>query len=190
MAYGINVRERAFALYLQGQNAEQIAETLRAEYPSLSANTIRSWEEDADDRGETWEDRRRAVDQASRRRIEAQAATMRATTAARLQTLTEVMYNRLTSKNSPEMKTFEGAVYAFKALSEMAVKLDDDDQNRFNPFVAAEILLQALSEDAEVRKVLKIRWSHVKGVFASKLNGLTRTKEIEVQPSIEKEAPR
>lgn len=181
MAYGINVRERAFALFLMGQNPEQIADSLRQEYPTLSANTVRSWADDADDHGETWMDRRAAVDAAAKRRVEESAASERARARMRTSTLAEALYMELLSENAPKVKTREGGAHAFLAIENMAIRLEDENEERFSPFAAADALMDALNADPEVRKVLKARWPVVSKLIAAKMNLLTQTREIEVE---------
>lgn len=182
MAYGINVRERAYALFLMGQNPEQIAESLRSEYETLSANTVRSWAEDADDKGETWADRRTAVDAAARRRIEESASTERARARSRSATLSKMFFDMMVNGAAGAPKSFEGMGFLFKTMQGMAVDLEDDEHSRFSPIMAAEAIMDALNEDPEVRKVLKARWPVVAKLIQARLSMVTRTQEIEVEP--------
>ncbi|MBE7439110.1 MAG: hypothetical protein HS115_11685 [Spirochaetales bacterium] len=177
--YSATVKERAFALYLQGHNPEQIAAALRPQYARLSANTVRKWAEPGDPE-QSWDARRSDVDRAVRRRIEEQSATARVQIRHQVQTLRQSLYERLVSEQAPEAKSFEGSVYAFRALLKAEMDIEAEAENRFSPLMAAEALLEALHDHPEVRKVLKKHWVEIKGIIAGKLNHLTQTREIEV----------
>jgi len=177
--YNATVKERAFALYLQGQNPEQIAGVLRQHYPKLSANTVRKWAE-AEQDGDNWDSRRQDVDRAARRRIEEQSALSRSQIKHQVTSLRQTLYNKLISEAAPEAKSYEGSVYAFRALLKAELEIESEEENRFSPLMAAEALLEALHDHPEVRKVMKKHWAEIKGIISGKLNHLTRTREIEV----------
>lgn len=174
MAYGGVARERAFGLYLQGFNPEQIAEMLRESYPKISANTIRTWAENGD-----WAHNRSTVETIVKRRIEEHTASQRERQLSRCETLTGEIYTKLTSKSAPEAKSFEGMAYAMIALSKFANQLDDENQDRFSPIAAAELMLGTLNEIPEVRKVIEAHWPRIRQALSAKLSSVTRTKEIQ-----------
>lgn len=177
--YSNSIKNKAYALYLQGSNAEQISKALE-DYTDkkIAPNTIRGWIEKEDSNGETWDDQKTKIEYQVRQRIENEATTEKQQVRTRVSTLSKALFDNLVNEKAPEVKSFEGAIYAFKALSEMSINLEDEDNERWSPVNAAHIILEELNNIPEVRKMLKKHWKKIQVGIAQKLNVATKTKEV------------
>ncbi|MBN2157911.1 MAG: hypothetical protein JW807_00845 [Spirochaetes bacterium] len=162
MAYNDTIKLRAYTMYLQGASYEEIARDLRKSFgeKKLKGTTVRSWAEKPDDRGETWEDHRNRVKAVMRRNAEDAAATKLADIRAKSETILEKLYKQLTER-SPKVKSFEGAVYAFKTISEFSLALDDKNREQLHPLLVVQAMLEVFQEIPEVRRVIKTNWERI-----------------------------
>jgi hypothetical protein len=187
MAYSEAIKERAYALYLQGKNPEQITSVLKVDNTNLSANTIRNWAEQRDSTtNETWEDRKLAVDKAVKLRIEAQAKSAREQAKGRVEKILSDMYSSFLNQ-IPECKSAEGFAHAFKSLSAFVIELEDREQDYFNPLESAEIFHEAIGEDKPSAKIINERWPELRRIIARKLNERRGVTEIIVEPENSRE---
>ncbi|MBE7413368.1 MAG: hypothetical protein HS129_15125 [Leptospiraceae bacterium] len=180
--YNQSVINRAFNLFLLGNNPEQIEGILKSDFPKITANTIRNWAEKPDALGEVWEDKRKAVDNAARKRIIDQASTQRSKIFAKTDTLINAAYNQIVDESGKaivEAKTLEGMLYAFKAISEFQLKLEKDEESGFSPMQSAEILLEVLNEIPSVRKAIKTAWPEIQRKLTARFDIISKPKQVE-----------
>jgi len=181
MAYSATVKERAYTLFLMGNNPEQVADILRESHPKMSANTIRAWAESENESGETWFDLRGRVDSAARKRIESQAASERARGKSRASMIAAGLYDQIVKALADmEIKSIEQAVYAFRTMQEAAIKLEDAEMERWHPVNASTVVLEVLEEIPDVKKALRANWGQFTKRLSERLDRATDSKEIEV----------
>ncbi len=77
-----------------------------------------------DQAGFTWEDHRIKVRAALQRNVNRAAAGNIAELRDKTKTIHQALYDQLIKKKSQKISSFEGAIYAFKTLSEFLIKLD------------------------------------------------------------------
>lgn len=156
------IRSRAFYLYLcEEDDPKQIAKRIRKEFKSKTpSKQIESWLKEADDKGQTWKDKKQKVQAQALARIERIAEDVVVKVKERTSTLSQRLYDSLVS-SQPEIKSLEGAVYAFKALSEMEIQLDDRIKHENSPLRIAEALFRALEQIEPVAKVIQKNWPEI-----------------------------
>ena len=195
MAYSPDIRARAFALFLQGDSPEAIARTLRESgdpsLKKLSSNTVRGWAENPDAKGDTWDDRRRAVEVVIQQRIESQAADSRARVGQQLTTLRQRLYDVAIGEAAPKAKSLEGVVYAFRAMAEAENQMLAEIEAGASPLDVADAVMNSLKAVPAVAKVLAQHWDEVQRHLVANLEALRQRspgqegqrKEIEVRPA-------
>ena len=158
MAYARGIRERAKTLFLVGYNAEDIANLLRADFPTLSANTILAWAREPDDRGLTWEDYRNSVE------LEVQKNTMnnvvghQTQTAAQLAELTNKFYKRLTNSIGDGSKAAtnpEQVAYAFIAMAKFGLSLSNDSSVKWEPRLSVRVWFEAMEKTDGMKEAME-----------------------------------
>lgn len=162
MAYNDTIKLRAYSMYLQGSGYEDIARTLRDEYgeKKLKGSTVRAWAEKPDDKGDTWADHRNRVKAVMRRNVEDMATTRIAELKSKTETILESLYMQMTTK-VPKIKSFEGAIYAFKTISEFSLALDDKNRDQIHPLLVVQAMLEVFQEIPEVRRAIKTNWERI-----------------------------
>lgn len=181
MAYPESVKLRAFQMYvLHGKNAEEIARTLKAEYPGLSSNTVREWIRTETDpyTGSTWEESREAVGARSRELVMADATRQRSVIQGHVTDLRQKLYDQIMSEDAPAPKTLEGMVYALKSLMQFEIDLEKEDHPETDPLVAVHIVLEVLSEDEEAAPVIKRRWPRINAEVARRIEAMGEARDI------------
>lgn len=182
--YSESVKNRAYTLFLQGQNPEQIADIMHESYPKITANTIRSWAEKTDDSGDTWTEKRSDVDRAVRRRMEDHSASVRSRTKMKVNTLAQAVYDKVVNEAGKALidaKDLTGITFALQSLFKFQLQLDDEEQSRFNPLQAAQMIMDTLNEFPGVRKEIKVIWPQFQKKLTARLDVATQTKEIEAK---------
>lgn len=171
MAYNDTHKLRAYTLYLQGISYDKIAEQLRSDFslPRLSGVTIKNWAETADIKGETWEDQRRKVRHILRQNVENVTASRMAELQAKTQTIQDSLYESLVGGKSPEIKSFEGAVYAFKTIAEFNLMLCEKHSNEVSPLLMAQAMLEIFQEIPEVKRAIKANWKKIQEEIKARL---------------------
>jgi hypothetical protein len=149
-------------MYLQGSGYEDIARSLRHDFgeKKLKGTTVRAWAEKPDDKGDTWEDHRNRVKAVMRRNIEEMAATRLSELKSKTETILESLYTQMTTK-VPKIKSFEGAIYAFKTISEFSLVLDDKNRDQLHPLIVVQAMLEVFQEIPEVRRAIKTNWGRI-----------------------------
>jgi len=172
MAYKDTIKLRAYTLYLQGLNFEQIASQLRKDFgiAKLRGQTIKSWAEKPDEDGKTWEHHRSRVRDALRRSAEEAYKTRYAEIRAKAETIQEALYAQLIDEKA-KIKSFEGAVYAFKGISEFVINLSEMEHNNQHPLIIIQAMLEVFQEIPAVRKAIKDNWALIAKEIQGRLSG-------------------
>lgn len=183
MAHSEKIKLRAFALFLQFKNFEEIARTIKSEYalPKLSANTVRRWSEEAE-AGEAWEDIRKRVALIMRRNVEGATTDMVCEIKTKSQLLAERLYDQLMAENGPKVKSVEGGMYAYKTLAEFVIKLQAHENMNVSPFVIVQTLLEIFNEIPRVRKAIEANWEAITEQVRARIAVVGEPKLIEVTP--------
>lgn len=171
MSYGPTITARAFSLYVLGNNAEKIAEILQSEKvaPRITSNTIRKWENQKDKHGETWKDRRQAIELQVRKNIERESASKIAEMRQKTHTIMQSLYSKLTAENAPHVKSYEGAVYALKAMMDFELKLDQKASGQSHPLKLAQLMLEIFQGVPEISHAIRKNWPKVSEEIRLKL---------------------
>lgn len=173
MAYKDTVKLRAYTLYLQGLNFEQIASALKKDFnlPKLRGQTIKSWAEKADDDGRTWDEHRSKVRESMRQNAEDAYRTRYAEIRAKAETIQEALFSQLIDEKKASIKSFEGAVYAFKGISEFVINLSEMEHNSQHPVIIVQAMLEVFREIPAVRKAIKDNWARIAREIQGRLSG-------------------
>ncbi len=156
------IKSRAFYLYLcEEDDPKTIAKRIRSEFKSKTpAKQIETWLKESDEKGLTWKEKKSKVQTQAMARIERLAEDVVVKVKERTSTLSSRLYDSLVS-SQPEIKSLEGAIYAFKALSEMEISLDDRIKHENSPLRVAEALFRALEQIEPVAKVIQRHWPEI-----------------------------
>lgn len=162
MAYKETVKLRAYTLYLQGMNFEQIAKQLKKDFnlPKLGGQTVAMWAEKPDSSGQTWDEHRERVRTAMRQNAEEAYKTRYAEIRMKAETIQEALYDQIVGENA-KIKSFEGAVYAFKGISEFVINLSEAEHNNQHPVVIVQAMLEVFREIPAVKKAIKDNWAKI-----------------------------
>ncbi len=163
MAYNDSVKFNAYSLYLQGLSYDDIATRVKTEMglAKLRGATIRAWAEKSDEKGETWEDYRTKVRAVMRRNVDDVAASKLTELQTKTETILEALYAQITATKSPKIKSFEGAVYAFKTISEFSLALDEKNRDHLHPLLIVQAMLEVFQEIPDVRRAIKTNWERI-----------------------------
>ena len=172
MAYKDTVKLRAYTLYLQGLNFEQIASALKKDFnlPKLRGQTIKSWAEKADDDGRTWDEHRNRVRESMRQNAEKAYRTRYAEIRAKAETISEKLYDQILDE-TVKIKSYEGAIYAFKGISEFVINLSEMEHNSQHPVIIVQAMLEVFREIPAVRKAIKDNWARIAREIQGRLSG-------------------
>ena len=171
MAYNDSVKLAAYSLYLQSLSYEEIARRFSMEFAlsTLKGGTVRQWAEKPDERGETWEDHRERVRAAMRKNVEETAVTRMEEIRSKSETIMESLYESLTSASAPKIKSFEGAVYAFKTISEFTLALESRGNEQMHPLLIVQAMMEVFQEIPEVRRAIKVNWTRIQEEIRTRL---------------------
>lgn len=182
MAYSALVRERALSLYLMGENPERIAEVLSPEHPNLSANTIRRWASDEDDRGQTWDQLRKMVDEKAVQRAATHVMDTRSRIMMQMRTTVDLAHeNLLKSLRKTEVKTPEQMMFALASYYKVMMQLDDEERARWTPAQAVHMLFDAMSRIPDIKTAVDANWHLLRDEVAQIVDTTTRTVTVEAQ---------
>jgi len=182
MAYNDNVKLRAYTLFLQGQSFEEIARIAKKDFAlkSLKGQTVKAWAEAPDHTGFTWEDHRIRVRASLQKNVDRAAAGNIAELRDKTKTIHQALFDQLIKKKSQKISSFEGAIYAFKTLSEFLIKLDAKERSDLNPLIIVQMMLEIFREIPQVRKSIEQNWDRIQEGIRLRLEG--PEKAIEVNP--------
>lgn len=173
MAYTDTIKLRAYTLYLEGLNYEQIAARLKELFalPKLKGQTVKLWAEKADTAGETWETSRARVRESLRRGAENAVKSKLTELREKTETIQEAIYNQLVDEKAKvSVKSFEGAVYAFKTIAEFGINLEKMERDHLHPMLIIQAMLEVFQEIPAVRKVIKENWGAIKKGIMERLS--------------------
>lgn len=162
MAYSDSVKIRAYALFIQGISYEETARILAKDFSiTITPNTVKNWAEKKDSRGGSWIDYRDDTRVAARQNVEAVEKTRLVQIRDKADTLQEKLYGQLTAENAPKVGSAEGGMYAWKAVAEFLIKLDQRSQEDVSIVIVVQMMLEIFAEVPEVRNVIKKHWPHI-----------------------------
>lgn len=173
MSHREDVKLRAYTQYLQGLNYERIAAQLKKDFdlPKLRGQTVKTWAEKPDDDGHTWEEHRAKVRASMRQNTDEAYRTRYAEIRAKAETIQEALYDQLTDEKRAKIKSFEGAVYAFKGISEFVISLSEMEHNNQHPVIIVQAMLEVFREIPAVRKAIKDNWERIAREIQARLAG-------------------
>ncbi len=70
--------------------------------------------------------------------------------------------------SAPKVGSFEGGVYAFKALADFRMSLDKNASEK-HPLVLVQILLEVLEQNPRVKKVISENWNKIQKQLSEKI---------------------
>lgn len=159
MAYQDSVKIRAYALFIQGKSYEETARILAKDFQiTITPNTIKNWAEKKDSRGGTWIDYRTDTRAVAMQTVEVVEKNRLIKIRDKADTLQEKLYNQLTAENAPKVGSSEGGLYAWKAVAEFLIKLDQKSQEDVSIVAVVQMMLEIFAEVPEVRKVIQKHW--------------------------------
>ena len=169
MAYSEQVKLKAYSLYLQNLNYEEIAEKLASSSgTTIQPQTIRSWAVKKDKDGFSWQEERDALRESVKASVQKKAQNKLTELESKVETLQESLYNQLMAESAPKVGSFEGGIYAFKALADFQLMLDKN-KNEKHPLLLVQMLLTVLEETPRVRKVISANWDKIQSRLAEKM---------------------
>ncbi len=174
MAYKDTVKLRAYTLFLQGMNYEQIAAKLKDYFnlKTLRGQTIKTWAETTDEDGYSWDDHRSRVRSSMKETTETAYRNRYSEIRIKAETIQEALYNQMIDEDKNlQVKSFEGAVYAYKTIAEFALNLSEMENNRQHPLIVVQTMLEVFQEIPAVRKAIKDNWKQIAGLIQSRLAG-------------------
>lgn len=178
--YSEHVKNRAYTLFLMGHECTEIVALLKTDYPRINKVTVGKWIEAKDDKGEDWRDKRKLVDRAAKKRIEEQAINNSVKIKNQTESLRQALYDNIINE-FPKVKSLEGAMYAFKALSEFELKIEGDENKKSDVAAIATAILDVLNEDRDFRKLFNQKWGILSELLSERLNKINRT-ETDITP--------
>lgn len=180
MAYSDTIKLRAYTLFLQGTAYDEIARNLKDSYhlATLTGGTVRTWAEKQDNQGETWDDHRIRVRAALQRNADRAAAGNIADLRAKTKTIHQALYDQLIKKKFQKISSFEGAIYAFKTLSEFLIKLDAKERSELNPLIIVQMMLEIFREIPQVRASIEKNWDRIQEGIRLRLEGTEKAIEV------------
>jgi hypothetical protein len=162
MAYSDDVKIRAYAYFLQGLSYDEIAARLNAEMGiSIAPSTIHNWAEKENKFGKTWHDFRAETRVLVRETIEVAERNRLLELRDKATTLQERLYDQLVSETAPKVGSSEGGLYAWKALAEFILRIEQKTYEQVNVVVVIQTLLSILAEVPAVREAIKRNWKHI-----------------------------
>lgn len=166
------IRERALFLFVvEGHSYNSIAKIIRSEYKTkTTAKSIQAWASQPDHIGMTWDDRKKAVLNRSIAKVEIIAEDRETENLQRVQNISDTLYNLIMAKNAPGIKTFEGAVYAFKEISKFEKELRKSRDSN-TPMAIVQAMLEVFASSPQVAKVIQENWAYLSQQIQKKIMG-------------------
>lgn len=188
MAYNDGVKLTAYTFYLQGLAFEEVARKTRAVHKlkSLKGQTVESW---ADDGG--WEKMREGVRTQVRKYHEEEATSLLSQLSVKSETIMATLYEQLTEKAAPKISSYEGAVYAFRAMADLLLSLDKKRGETIQPIMVVHTLLEVFQEIPQIREAIKKHWPKIQAAISSRIGlpmpGASKSAEIDITPKAKDE---
>ena len=188
MAYNDGVKLTAYTFYLQGLAFEEVSRKTRAVHKlkTLKGQTIEAWAKSGD-----WESLRNDVRVQVRKYHDKEAESLLSQLQLKSETILESLYAQLASKSAPGISSYEGAVYAFKGISEFLLTLDKRKGETVQPIMIVQILLEVFQRIPSIRNEIKKHWPKIQKEISKQI-GLpvppsvgerSQAKEIDITPA-------
>ncbi|HMV45546.1 MAG TPA: hypothetical protein PK079_24050 [Leptospiraceae bacterium] len=163
--YPQSIKTRAYHLFVtKGYTCERIAKELRKEYPKITGNTIRKWsEERTDNNSQTWIEQKNSIEKNVVERINEKTISAIVDIRAKNKILIQEIFKRIIDKSAPEAKSFEGLIYAFKAISSFEAQLEKDagEKDKLSPAQVIQIILEIFQANPKIANVIRAEWHSV-----------------------------
>ena len=159
--YPTSVKTRARNLYIvKGMSCEAIANLLKKEYPKINSNTIRKWSEEKIKGQRTWAQEKNAVEVDVVERVHEATVSRITEIRSKAKILSDEVFKKLVDKNAPEAKSYEGLVYAFKAMASFEAQLakQEGESGKLSPMQVIQVILQIFQSIPTVRKSIEDNW--------------------------------
>ena len=159
MSYPDSIKIRAYAFVVQGISYEESARKIIKEYGvKISANTIKNWAEKKDIHGRTWKDYRDDTRAVAMQTVNAVEKSRLVKMRDKADTLQEKLYEQLTAKTAPKVGSAEGGMYAWKAVAEFLMKLDQKSQENVSIVMVVQTMLEIFAGVPDVKKAIQKHW--------------------------------
>lgn len=182
MAYNDGVKLTAYTFYLQGLGFEEVARKTRAAHKlrTLKGQTVESWSKSGG-----WDSLRDEVRNKVRKFHDKEAESLLSQMQLKSETIMESLYEQLTAESAPKISSYEGAVYAFKNISEFLLTLDKRKGETMQPLVIVQTLLEVFQHIPSIRNEIKKHWPKIQKEISSRI-GLPvvtgQKQEIDITP--------
>lgn len=166
MAYPQSVKTRAYNYFVaKGYTCEAIARLLRKEYPKITANTVRAWSETRSPNPNklTWVEEKESVERDVVERVNEKTVSATVEIRRKNKILTEEIFKRIIDKSAPEAKSFEGLIYAFKAIASFDAQLEKEagEKDKLSPAQVIQIILEIFQANPKIATVIRAEWASV-----------------------------
>lgn len=163
--YSANARVEAYTHFLLGDSFEVIADKLKKSYKKISHVTIREWAT-----SENWELKRSIVIKSSIERVESKARDILTTQLDKGTLLEKKLFDSLISE-TVGLKSTEGGVYAWTALSKFNREVHEKLNSESSPLLVIQLFMEVLNSVPSVKKVIEKNWSKIDKLLNVKLLG-------------------
>lgn len=169
MAYSAGLKIEAENLYHKGYNINQITEILKKKYPKLSHTTVLKWSQEKDENGKVWEDYKKDILVQARQISHQSIANRYGAMKEKAEIIKEGLEKTLLSGNL-EIKSIEGAIYAWKGLSEFIILIEEKYEKKRTPKEIVLEFLDILNTVPEIQITLKKYWPKVETELKRRLD--------------------
>jgi len=159
-------KEKAYRLFVIGKSITEIAKEMKRDFPTVSKSTVSKWAKEKDARGLTWDERRTAIVTARETNLDSKLSLVRKKILEQSFEIKEKLYGKMLNA---DVKTFEGAVFAFGKISEFILELSEAEKKNPHPIEVIQTFMTVLSEIPEVRDSIEKHWDEIQKMIALRL---------------------
>lgn len=165
MAYSDSTKERAYMLFLhKGLNPESIAKELKKDYPAITANTIRKWAME----GNWYQDRDSLVQKTTERITDLNMSEKMKELEKKSDQLLQSTYDKLI-QTSPKISSWEQGIYAFKAISEFYLAMQEKKEKSKDPEKIIQAFFKVINGIPSIKKQVTEHWDSILKEMKSEL---------------------
>jgi len=164
--YDDMAKEKAYRLFVIGKSITEIAKELKKEWPTVSKSTVAKWAKEKDARGLTWDERRTQVVVARNANLDNKLAEDKRNIRDQSYKIKEMLFTKMALA---DVKTVEGATFAFDKISRFYLELGDDERKNPHPMEVVRMLMEIFCEIPEVRAVIETHWDAIQKNIALRL---------------------
>jgi hypothetical protein len=168
MAYNDSIKLEAENLFHRGHNLNQIVEILKKKHPKISYTTVEKWANTQDKKGKIWEDYKKEIIVQAREISHKSLANKYAEMKQKAEIIKEGLEQTLLSGNL-QIKSIEGAIYAWKGLSEFIILIEEKYESKRTPKEIVLEFLDILNSVPQIKDVLKKHWNLVEDELKRRL---------------------